>query len=390
MLSYDFYDFAGWIADCPAGESGGHRASTTASFALLSFAALCLALAVAARYNSIVLYERRVRTPGISNALWACFFGCMAVAQACDAAYMATGARSAVAAEVLAAVALGFRGAAVLFASLSLAHQIRFRSSPMSGVGGEGAASVVVDPGINSTPPSVVVSPRSPPPYPSAGAASSLSAIVDGAAPSLLPTRPPKRDSMHSPAVISTSPRSGSMSSYSESSEALLGGGVPTRVVPASALLRPSAAEVVCSLLFVLFLVCVLLEGTVLHSLWWSYIPFLASVALQLVPIPVMCLVICCQKRSVGPRLGSKLALVVGVLAQLAVAAPVQTWGYVLPSRCLYQSFLSTFDLAALGFTATMYGAYFAFLAREYERHKAECMYQFIRHTREPLDYRQF
>lgn len=95
------------------------------------------------------------------------------------------------------------------------------------------------------------------------------------------------------------------------------------------------------------------------------------------------------RKQQYGPRPLAKVFLGIAVVIHFLLLEPILTWGVLLPSKCLPLKVFSGFDLLILSFAVSLV-LYFAFLVKEYQRQREECMFQFIKQSETGIAYRSF
>jgi len=287
-------------------------------------------IVIAAKYNSVRVFNRKIRTQNISNTLWILYYLATACRAACDGVrYGLTSDLDNSMLNIFLLISLILHGVTCFCLCLALNHQRKYRSS----------VSASSNPGAQ---------------HPNGNANNANNA--------------------NSATSISGSARE-----------------VDPLIVKYSSFKKfVGASEVLFFLLLLLYLIFLYLQ--IMKSSTIFEILFICAFGLQRFPILLLVVTIAFSSPQVnstdGPTTQSKIFVCVAALINVLGDVPLQFWAHVLPGGCIF-IIASWVDLIhLLQFLSLVF--FFLFLRSEYLRNMEETIWTTVSQIQDTFDFRRF
>lgn len=324
------------LSSCPEKNSLHHLGypSTSIIFAVFALTSFVFALIIAFKYNSVKVFNKKIRTQNISNTMWIIYYLTLGARAACNTIrYSLLPQHYDLLQYVLLSSSIILQGITAFSLSEALNHQRKYRSSaPSPPPSSTPTKSQERDPLISSRPPSGTPSP-----------------------------------------AIKTQERDHSRSEFDVVQWV-------RRVI--------FLEDFIFFVLFVIFLVFLYL-ALLKHGEELYVLLFLSAFLLQRIPIVTLVLAIVThQNGTEGPSRQSKAFLLTGAILYLANDLPIFVWSQILPGGCPLHIASWVDGLSVLNLIAIVF--YFFFLRSEYLRNMEECIWTTVSQIQDTFDFRKF
>jgi len=327
------YDMNEYLSRCPTNRTLNHLGypSTSIIFAVFAMTSFVFALIIAFKYNSVKVFNKKIRTQNISNTMWIIYYLALGARAACNTIrFSLLPTHYELLQYILFSSSLILQGITAFALSEALNHQRKYRSSAPSTPAATPTKSQERDPLLRNTP------------------APSPSPAIKGQ----------ERDHPRSEFDV------------------------------AQWLRRIVLEDFIFFMLFVIFLVFLYL-ALLYHGQELYVLLFLAAFLLQRLPIVTLVLAIVThQNGTEGPSRQSKAFLLFGAILYLANDLPIFVWSQILPEGCPLEIGSWVDGLSVLNLIAIIF--YFFFLRSEYLRNMEECIWTTVSQIQDTFDFRKF
>jgi hypothetical protein len=348
--------------------------SSVSVFTLMTVFALVACVMIMWHYNSVNVFNRKIRTDNISNTWWILFYAAVAFRASTQAAMLAISSQQEqVEDHVIYLLALALHGVSCLLLAFALNHQRKYRSA--------GALPTVLAAGQRSTPRM---------PINAAGTAAAAGGGVGAQRAGAPPRRTP------SPA---TARLSGAGGSKHASQRALLaggsggGGGGGAKSVAGWVRENCGAWECVSVLLFALFLVALFCNALIdgksapLTAYYWFFAATFC--AQRLLVVTFVLKIVLARASADGPTRRSKALLAFGALTYIPMMLVPLLWPLLPAAHDCAFYVASWLDFVNLLDLTTMI-LFFAFCRAEFMRNMEECIWTTVSSIQDSFDFRRF
>jgi len=361
--------------------------STSLLLAISAILALLFSLLVSIRFNSVKVFNRKIRTQNISNSMWVLFYIavlfrglCSSIDYGLNPALIAkanTGIdRQAIIDGVMFVVPLLMHALVTLALSLALNHQRKYRSA---------------------VPAASIANSRN---SPSSSTTTSPTSDISSFNPHRIGDPKLGHGSMDNTNLLIPTPiENQPFSNKNYSQQRKLNEGNAERKITMQTI--KEAIFSIDSLLLFLFAVNLFALYAQISNLGISTIPtlrdrklfailYLVSFAIQRIPIIIITLVIIVTHRSTndGPTRQSRVILFIATILYLFSEIPIPVWSYILPSSCVF-AVASWVDFMQVIYIISII-LYFVFIRGEFSRNMEETIWSTVSQIQDTFDFRRF